>query len=70
MFQSDKTSCLCGCNAEFVFRFDEEVSPAHGERLAYKCPNSKVVMSFGSRGHWGNTIPEGKHQVVQVSRGK
>jgi hypothetical protein len=70
MIQSDESPCLCGCKAEFIFSIGEDVPPAHGERLSYTCPNSKVLMSFGSRGHWGHTIPKGKHQVVQVSRHK
>jgi hypothetical protein len=70
MFQTEQTPCLCGCQSSLIFSLDETAPPAHGVRLFYTCPRSKVLMSFGSRGHWGRTSPKGKHQVVQVSRTK
>lgn len=68
MLQSDQSPCLCGCKSNLVFSIDESVPPAHGVMLFYTCPNSKDLMSFSSRGRWVHTMPEGEHQVVQVSR--
>lgn len=70
MLQSDLSTCLCGCKSSLIFSFGESVAPARGEMLYYICPSSQDLMSFSSRGHWDHSVPEGKHQVVRVSRTK